>query len=184
MEGEQNGIPAWAPDIVEVVYPQSVIQKRVQELGAAISKDYAGKEMVVVGILKGVLLFLSDLVRAIDRPLAIELMAIGRYGPTAQTQGVVQLTKDLERPIKNCHVLFIEDIVDTGLTMSYMLKSLKAREPASLKTCVLFNRPAQRLLNITIDYCGFEIGDEFLVGYGLDYHEAYRHLPFVGRIRQ
>jgi hypoxanthine phosphoribosyltransferase len=170
-------------DIAEVFFSEAEIQNRVRELGAMISRDYAGRPPVLVGVLRGVLFFMADLLRAIDIPVTVDFMAISRYGPTAQMGGVVRLVKDLEEPIEGRHVLFVEDIVDTGLTLSYLLRNLRGRGPASLEVCVLFDRPHHRLIDIDIAYTGFEIGDEFIVGYGLDYGQRYRNLPYVGILR-
>ncbi|MFQ5859077.1 MAG: hypoxanthine phosphoribosyltransferase, partial [Anaerolineae bacterium] len=170
-------------DIAEVFIGEAEIQDRVQQLGAMISQDYAGRPPLLVGVLRGVLIFMADLLRAIDIPVAVDFMAISRYAPTAQTGGVVRLIKDLEEPIEGRHVLFVEDIVDTGLTLSYLLRTLRGREPASLEVCVLFDRPHHRLIDIDVAYTGFEIGDEFVVGYGLDYGQRYRNLPYVGILK-
>lgn len=170
-------------DIAEVFISEEQIQQRVRELGAMISRDYAGQPPVLVGVLRGVVIFMADLLRAINIPVAVDFMAISRYGPTPETGGVVRLIKDLEESIEGRHVLFVEDIVDTGLTLNYLLRNLRGRGPASLEVCVLFDRPHHRLIDIDIAYKGFEIGDEFIVGYGLDYKEKYRNLPYVGILK-
>jgi hypoxanthine phosphoribosyltransferase len=156
------------------------IQQRVRELAADISRDYAGRDLVLIGVLRGVIFFIADLMRAISIPTSFDLISISRYGPTAQTRGVVRITKDLEEPIEDRHVLFVEDIIDTGLTLGYLLRTLRARNPASLEVCVLLDRPHRRLIDIAVAYRGFEIRDDFVVGYGLDYRQRYRNLPYVG----
>lgn len=169
----------WAQQIDRIVLTDGQIQARVAEMGSHVSADYAGQDLILVGVLRGVLFFMADLLRAITIPVRYDFIAISRYGPTAQTRGVVRLTKDLDEQIEGRHVLFVEDVVDTGLTSSYILKNLRAREPASLRVCVLFDRPQHRLLDLNISYKGFELPDLFLVGYGLDYQQHFRNLPFV-----
>lgn len=192
MSEKENGIEAGSPevgprayydDIERVLFSTEAIQQRVQELGKEISGDYAGKDLLVVGVLRGVVFFMADLLRAIDIPLAMDFIAISRYGPSARTRGVVRMIKDLEEPIEDRHVLFVEDIVDTGFTLSYMLNLLRARHPASLKVCVLLDKRRFRLIDLDIAYKGFQIPDQFVVGYGLDYHQAYRNLPFIGVLK-
>lgn len=170
-------------DIAQVIITQEEIRARVNALGQTISADYRGSDLILVGVLRGVLFFMADLMRAITIPVTYDFMAISRYGPTAKTRGVVRLTKDLEEHIEGRHVVFVEDVVDTGLTSSYILKNLKAREPASLRTCVLFDRPRRRLIEFDIAYNGFELPDLFVVGYGLDYQQKYRNLPFVATLK-
>ncbi|MBS1251779.1 MAG: Hypoxanthine-guanine phosphoribosyltransferase [Anaerolineales bacterium] len=170
-------------DIADIFISEEAIQDKVRELGAAISRDYANRPPVLVGVLRGVVIFMADLLRTIDIPVAVDFMAISRYGPTPESGGVVRLIKDLEEPIEGRHVLFVEDIVDTGLTANYLLRNLRGRQPASLEMCVLFDRPRHRLIDTDIAYVGFEIGDEFIVGYGLDYAERYRNLPYVGILK-
>jgi len=137
-----------------------------------------------VGVLRGVVFFMADLMRAVAIPMAYDFMAISRYGPTSETRGVVRLTKDLDEHIEGRHVLFVEDVIDTGLTSNYILRTLRAREPASLKTCVLFDRPRRRLIDFEIAYKGFELPDLFVVGYGLDYRQKYRNLPYVATLKR
>jgi len=171
------------PDIQEIVFPARDIRQRVLELGAQISEDYQGKDLLLVGVLRGMILFIADLMRAIDIPLAIDFIAISRYGPLPDTQGVVRFLKDLDTPIKGRHVLFVEDIVNTGLTLGYILRNLRTRQPTSLEVCTLLDRTSHRLLDIPIAYRGFEISSQFVVGYGLDYKQRYRNLPFVGVLK-
>lgn len=171
-------------DIAEVLLTAQEIQARVTELGAQISTDYAGKDPLLVGVLRGVFVFMADLVRAITIPISVDFIGITRYGPSTRTQGVVRFTKDLEICIKGRHILFVEDIIDTGLSLRYILRTLKTREPASLRVCVLFDKPRTRLFDLETAYTGFVLPDKFVVGYGLDYDERYRNLPFVGLLKE
>lgn len=167
-----------AQGISSVLVSEEVLHQRVCELGAAISQDYAGRNPLVVGVLKGVVVFLADLQRAITIPIEIDCIAVSKYG--ARGTGAVRLIKDLEASISGRHVLFVEDVVDTGLTLNYLLRNLRTRAPASLEVCALFNKPQHRLIDIPIKYKGFDLPDRFVVGYGLDHRERYRNLPFVG----
>jgi hypoxanthine phosphoribosyltransferase len=171
-------------DIAEVLITAEELQARVAELGAQISTDYASKDPLLVGVLRGVFVFMADLVRAITIPISVDFIGITRYGPTTQTRGVVRFTKDLETSIEGQHVLFVEDVIDTGLTLRYILRSLETRGPASLQVCVLFDKPRTRLFDPDIAYTGFVLPDKFVVGYGLDYDERYRNLPFVGVLKE
>ncbi|MGI6585552.1 MAG: hypoxanthine phosphoribosyltransferase [Lutisporaceae bacterium] len=155
------------------------IAKRVKELGKQLTEDYRGKELLIVGILKGCMLFLSDLVRAIELPLTMDFMVVSSYGTTTKSSGVVRIIKDLEREIEGKDVLIVEDIVDTGLTLSYLVENFKSRNPKSVRICSLLDKPDRRKAQVDIEYVGFKIPDEFVVGYGLDYGENYRNLPFV-----
>lgn len=170
-------------DISEILFTEEQILKRVSELGECISRDYAGKDLVLVGVLKGVLFMLADLLRQITIPVEVDVLAVASYSPETRDQGYVRLLKDLELPIKDRHVLFVEDIIDTGLTLNYLLNTLRTRQPASLEVCVLFNKTEHRLIDIPLKYKGFDLPDRFVVGYGLDYRERYRNLPFVGILR-
>ena len=169
--------------IGQILFPAEAIQERVRELGQAISADYAGKDLLLVTVLRGGIFFLVDLVRAISIPVAIDLMAISSYGPGAEKQGVVRILKDLEEPIGGRHVLVVEDVIDTGLTLSSLLRHLAPREPASLKVCTLLDKPARRIANLPIAYRGFECPDAFVVGYGLDYRQYYRNLPYLALLK-
>lgn len=169
----------WHEHLGEVLLTEAQIAARVAELGAAISRDYEGQAPVLVGVLRGVFFFMADLLREVAVPASVDFIAISRYGPSERTHGAVRFTKDLDVPIEGRHVLFIEDVVDTGLTMAYILRSLQAREPASLNICALLDRPRRRLLDFDIAYVGFEIPDCWVVGYGLDYKEALRQLPYI-----
>jgi hypoxanthine phosphoribosyltransferase len=172
-----------AAGIQEIVISEEEIQERVAALGRAISHDYAGRNPLLVGVLKGVLFFMADLLRAITLPVEVDFIAISRYATAGRDQGAVRLVKDLETPIDGRHVLFVEDVIDTGFTLHYLLRTLRARQPASLEVCVLFNKPQHRLIDIPIRYRGFDLPDRFVVGYGLDHRERYRNLPFVGLLK-
>ncbi len=163
----------------EILLAPDVIQKRVRELGEAISRDYRGEQVFLVGVLKGAWMFLSDLARSISVPACFDFMSVSSYGASTKTSGVVQIIKDLEESIEGRHVLIVEDIVDSGLTLSYLVSMLKTRHPASLKVCVLLDKPKRRVTPVYLDYVGFEIPDVFVVGYGLDYAGQYRHVPYV-----
>jgi hypoxanthine phosphoribosyltransferase len=165
--------------IAAVALTEDQIADRVRELGQEIARDYEGLEPVLVGVLKGMFIFMADLVRAIPIPLVVDFMAISRYGPTAKTKGVVRIVKDLDVSITGRHVLFVEDIIDTGMTLNYILKTLSSRRPASLKVCALVDVPRRRIIDLPIAYRGFTVEDGFLVGYGLDYREKYRNLPYM-----
>ena len=166
-----------------VILSEADIQSRVTELAAQISQDYAGRNPLLIGVLRGVVFFMSDLLRAITIPVRLDFIAISRYDPQEGGKGPVRLVKDLEETIEDQHLIFVEDVIDTGLTLSYLLRLLRARGPASIEVCTLFNKPARRLANIPLKYKGFDLPDRFVVGYGLDYREAYRHLPYVAELR-
>ncbi|MEN4013459.1 MAG: hypoxanthine phosphoribosyltransferase [Chloroflexota bacterium] len=167
-------------DIREVIFSEDQIRQRVHELGQQISLDYADKCPILVGVLKGVLFLMADLLRVITIPSEVDFLAVASYSIEARQRGMVRLIKDLELPIDGRHVLFVEDVIDTGLTLSYLLRNLRERNPASLEVCVLFNKPAHRLIDFPLKYKGFDLPDRFVVGYGLDYNERYRNLPFIG----
>jgi len=164
---------------LEVLISREKIQARIEELGAQIATDYAGLNPLLVGVLKGACFFLSDLMRAIDIPLGIEFMAISSYGSSTRTSGEVRIMKDLDVPIENRHILVVEDIVDTGLTLSYLLANLESRGAASVRLAALLDKHERRQKEVRIDYLGFPIPDKFVVGYGLDYGERYRNLPDI-----
>ncbi|MCG9966676.1 hypoxanthine phosphoribosyltransferase [Pelotomaculum terephthalicicum JT] len=169
------------PDGEKILLTEEQLELQVAELGRRISQDYAGKEILVVGILKGAMVFLADLVRKITVPTYFDFISVSSYGSSTKSSGVVRILKDLDRSITGRHVLIVEDIIDTGLTLNYLLENLSSRHPASIKLCALLDKPSRRLkpANINIDYCGFTIPDEFVVGYGLDYNERYRNLPYI-----
>jgi len=166
-------------DIRNIMISEEEIAKRVKEMGKQLTEEYRGKDLLIVGILKGCMLFLSDLVRAIDLPLTMDFMVVSSYGTATKSSGVVRIIKDLEKEIEGKDVLIVEDIVDTGLTLSYLIENLKTRNPKSVKVCSLLDKPDRRKAQVDIEYVGFTIPDEFVVGYGLDYAEVYRNLPFV-----
>jgi hypoxanthine phosphoribosyltransferase len=170
-------------DIQEVFLSANEIQARISDLGAQISSDYAGKTPILVGALKGVLCFMADLIRSINIPIEVDFMAVSSYSNEARDRGVVRVIKDLDLPIIDRHVIFVEDVIDTGLTLNYLLRSLRTRGPASLEVCSLFNKPTRRLIDIPLRYKGFDLPDYFVVGYGLDYNENYRNLPYVGVVK-
>ena len=169
--------------ISQVLIEPDALQQRIQELGQAVSQDYAGRNPLLVGVLKGVFFFMADLMRQMSIPAEVDFMAIASYSPESRRHGMVRLLKDLDRSIEGRHVLFVEDMVDTGLTLHYLLRILRARNPASLEVCALFNKPRRRLIDVPLKYKGFDLPDRFVVGYGLDYREQYRHLPFVGVLK-
>lgn len=170
-------------DIKEVLFSREDLAARVGELGAAISTDYAGKEILMVGVLRGAVIFMADLARAVECPVAIDFMAVSSYGLSTSSSGVVRFIKDLDEDIEGRHVLIVEDIIDSGLTLKYLYENLKSRNPASLKICTLLNKPSRRKVDVPVTYNGFDIPDLFVVGYGLDYAEKYRNLPFVGVLK-
>ena len=156
------------------------IAARVRELGAAITRDYAHGNLVIVCVLKGSFVFAADLARAIDLPLRIDFLGVRSYGQGSETSGVVQITQDLSRPIEHDDVLLVEDIVDTGLTVAHLLDLLRTRSPASVRVCTLLHKPARARVQVAVDYIGFTVDDSFVVGYGLDFAERYRNLPYIG----
>jgi hypoxanthine phosphoribosyltransferase len=170
-------------DVREVLITAETLQNKVQEIGTAISNDYAGKNPLLVGVLKGVVVFMADLLRAITIPVEVDFLGVSSYSSEARNRGLVRLEKDLDTTISGRHVLFVEDVVDTGLTLNYLLRTLQARQPASLEVCTLFNKVQTRLMDIPLKYKGFDLPNRFVVGYGLDYRERYRNLPFVGLLK-
>jgi hypoxanthine phosphoribosyltransferase len=177
-------MPDLERDIAKILITQKQLETRIAELGEAISREYSGQDLLLVCVLKGGVLFLTDLIRAIHIPHAIDFMAISSYGGTRiETSGVVRILMDLNSNIENRNVLIVEDIVDTGRTLQYITENLRTRQPASLKVCSLLNKPSRREVNVALDYVGFDIPNEFVVGYGLDYNELYRNLPFVGILK-
>jgi hypoxanthine phosphoribosyltransferase len=169
-------------DVEEILLDSRTVATRVGELGAQLSADYSGRDPVLVSVLKGALVFLADLMRAMDLPSSIDLMEVSSYAGT-ETSGQVRILKDLSRPIEGRDVIVVEDIIDTGLTLNYLLGYLADRQPASIKICCLLDKPARRLAEIPIDYIGFTIPDRFVIGYGLDYEERYRNLPYIGVLK-
>jgi hypoxanthine phosphoribosyltransferase len=172
-----------AGDIREVLITEAELQERIAALGKAISRDYAGLNPLFVGVLKGVLFFMADLLRQVTVPVEMDFIAVSNFSPEARDRGVVKMVKDLDISITGRHVLFVEDVIDTGLTLNYILRNLRARQPASLEVCALFNKLEHRLVEIPLKYKGFDLPDRFVVGYGLDHRERYRNLPFVGILK-
>ncbi len=171
-------------DVAEVLITEEELQARIAELGKAISADYQGRDLLAVCILRGAVIFLSDLIRQIAVPHEIDFMAVSSYGGTStESSGVVRILMDLTTSIKGRDVLIVEDIVDTGLTLDYIIDNLKTRRPASLRTCALLNKHERRKVDVPLDYVGFDIPNKFVVGYGLDYDEKYRNLPFIGVLK-
>ena len=170
-------------DVEEILLDADAIRARVAELGAQLSADYAGRDPVLVSVLKGSLVFLADLMREMDLPASIDLMEVSSYGRHRDRRDQVRILKDLSKPIEGRDVIVVEDIIDTGLTLNYLLRYLAERKPASIKICCLLDKPARRLAEINIDYRGFTIPDRFVIGYGLDYDERYRNLPYIGVLK-
>ncbi len=168
---------------ISVLISQKSLNDRITELGLQITKDYQDKELIVVGILNGCFVFLADLVRQIDLPIVTDFMGLSSYGASTKSSGIVQITKDLSKAIEGKHILIVEDIIDTGLTMSYLLENLDTRRPASVRICSLLSKPSKHKTDIPIEYLGFSIEDKFVVGYGLDYDGRYRNLPFIGVVQ-
>jgi hypoxanthine phosphoribosyltransferase len=172
------------PAIGETLVAREDLQRRIAEMGAEISRDYEGRELILVGVLKGAVLFLADLMRHIDVPCEIDFMAISSYGSQTDSSGVVRILKDLDSPIKDRDVLIVEDIVDSGLTLQYLMRNLNAREPASLRACALLTKPERLRVDLSPHYVGFEIPNRFAIGYGLDHAQKYRNLDFVAALAE
>lgn len=165
---------------VKVMLSEEEVDKRIRELGEQISKDYAGKQVHLVCVLKGGAFFMVELAKRITVPVSLDFMSVSSYGSATKSSGVVKIVKDLDEPLKDKDVLVVEDIIDSGRTLSYLLDMLKDRKPASLKLCTLLDKPSRRVIDVDVDYTGFQIPDEFVIGYGLDYDQRYRNLPFIG----
>jgi len=170
--------------IGEALVSEEDLQRRVRELGEEISRDYTGKDLFLVGVLKGAVFFLSDLMRALEVPCEVDFMAVASYGSSTDSSGVVRILKDLDATIEGKDVLIVEDIIDSGLTLSYLLRTLRAREPRSLEVCALLTKPERREVDLPIRYTGFEIPNKFVIGYGLDHAERYRNLPYVAVLQE
>jgi hypoxanthine phosphoribosyltransferase len=179
---DQSGLKI-NPAISQILFTEDQIKNRIEEIASQINGDYKNKFPIFVGVLKGVFIFMADLLRKIEIDCDVDFLAISNYSNDARNRGVVRLVKDLDLSIEGRHVIFIEDVIDTGLTINYLLRNLRERNPASLKICTLFNRPSRRLIDLSIQYKGFDLEDKFIVGYGLDYHERFRNLPYVGIIK-
>lgn len=170
-------------DIKEILFSEEVLTKRIKELADEISEDYRGKDLLVVGILKGSVIFAAELIRNISTPCEIDFMAVSSYGNSTETSGIVRILKDLDNSIEGKDILIVEDIVDTGVTLAYLLKYLKARKANSIEIVSLLNKPARRTSDLDVKYIGFEVPDGFIVGYGIDYAEKYRNLPYIGILK-
>jgi hypoxanthine phosphoribosyltransferase len=170
-------------DVKEVLFDTRALDKRVRELAGQINRDYSGYELLVVGVLKGATVFLSDLIRHIQLPIEVDFIAASSYGNATESSGVVRILKDLDYPLQGRHVLLIEDLIDTGLTLHYLAENLKSREPASFRICTLLDKPERRQVDIEVHYKGFDIPDEFIVGYGIDYSQKYRNLPYIATLK-
>jgi hypoxanthine phosphoribosyltransferase len=171
-------------NIGEILVQPGDLAQRVRDLGREVSNDYAEKDLLLVGVLKGAVFFLADLMRAIEIPVEVDFMAVASYGSATDSSGVVRILKDLDTPIENRHVLIVEDIVDSGLTLQYLMRNLGARNPASLDVVALLTKPERRKVELPIRYVGFEIPDRFAIGYGLDHAERYRNLPYVAALAE
>lgn len=180
---EQISLRDLREDIDHVLVSEEQIREAVAQLGSALTREYEGKDLLLVGVLKGALMFIVDLARAIDLPVTLDFMAVASYGVSTQTSGIVRILKDLDSSIENTHVLIVEDIIDSGLTLNYILDTLHARNPASIRVCALLSKEGRRQVDVPIDYVCFNIPDEFVVGYGLDYNQIYRNLPFIGVLK-
>jgi len=166
--------------VTEVLIDQEALQRRIAELGEEISADYTGRDLLLVGVLKGAVFFMADLMRGLSIPCEIDFMAISSYGDSTDSSGVVRILKDLDINIEGRDVLVVEDIIDSGLTLSYLMRNLESREPATLEVCALMTKPERREIEVPVRYVGFEIPNRFVIGYGLDFGERYRNLPYVG----
>jgi hypoxanthine phosphoribosyltransferase len=171
-------------DVAEILITEQEIRERTRQLGAQISEDYRGQDLLLVCVLRGAVTFLADLMRQIDVAHAIDFMAISSYGASTESSGVVRILKDLDTNIEGRNVLIVEDIIDTGRTLNYITRNLQTRRPKSLRICTLLNKPSRREIEIAVDYVGFEIPNKFVVGYGLDFGEIYRSLPYIGVLRR
>ena len=170
-------------DIHHILVTEEDLKSAIADLGRTLTREYAGKELLLVGVLRGAIMFIVDLARAIDLPLTIDFMAVASYGASTETSGIVRILKDLDSSIEGKHVLVVEDIIDSGLTLNYILDTLRTRNPASVRVAALLNKPARRRVDVSVDYVCFDIPDEFVVGYGLDFNQVYRNLPFVGVLK-
>ncbi len=169
-------------DLLEVLITPEQLQARIAELAAQIDADYVGRDLLLIGVLKGAVMVMADLARAMHLPVSMDWMAVSSYGSGTASSGVVRILKDLDTDISGKHVLVVEDIVDSGLTLSYLMHNLRSRGPASVRVCVLLRKPAAAKMPVEVAYTGFEIADDFVIGYGLDYAERYRNLPFIGTL--
>ncbi len=167
----------------QILLTEDEIKQKVKALGKQVTIDYKGKDIFVIGVLKGSIVFLADLIREVELPVQFDFMAVSSYGSSTQSTGAVKILKDLDASIEGKHVLIVEDIIDTGLTLKYLIKNLASRKPESIKVCTLLNKPSRRKVDLKVDYNGFDIPDEFVVGYGLDYAEKYRNFSHIGVLK-
>jgi hypoxanthine phosphoribosyltransferase len=181
--GSPAAHPELHPEIESVLMSEQAIADRVAALAAQVDADYAGREILLVGVLKGAVMFMADLARALATPVSMEFMAVSSYGSSTSSSGVVRILKDLDREIADKHVLVVEDIIDSGLTLSWLLRNMRSRGPASVEVVALMRKPDAAKIDVPVKYVGFDIANEFVVGYGLDYAERYRDLPFVGLLK-
>ena len=182
-ERENHATRSLIDDVARILIDAEAIQERVKELGRYIDEQYAGKDLLLISVLKGSVIFMADLLRAISIPHEIDFMATSSYGASTESSGVVRIIKDLNQPIEGRHVLIVEDIIDSGHTLSYLTRILEARNPASLRIVTLLDKPERREVELDVDWVGFSIPNEFVIGYGLDYNELYRNLPFIGVLK-
>ncbi|WP_436689253.1 MULTISPECIES: hypoxanthine phosphoribosyltransferase [unclassified Geodermatophilus] len=182
--GDSDNHHGYGPDIDHVLIGEEQIEAKIAELARQVEADYEGREVLLVGVLKGAVLFMSDFARALRLPTQMEFMAVSSYGSSTSSSGVVRILKDLDRDISDLHVLVLEDIIDSGLTLSWLLKNLGSRRPASLEVCALLRKPDAVKVDVPVRYIGFDIPNEFVVGYGLDYAERYRDLPYIATLRR
>ncbi|HEU4963409.1 MAG TPA: hypoxanthine phosphoribosyltransferase [Bacilli bacterium] len=171
------------PDVQEILFTEEEVVARIRELGAEITRAYEGKDLLVIGILKGAAFFMAELVKRIDMPIQVDFMAVSSYGKSSESSGVVRILKDLDKSVEGRHVLIVEDIIDTGLTLSYLTQLLEQRKAASVKVASLLDKPERRTVEISAEFLGFAVPDHFIVGWGLDYAERYRNLPYVGVLK-
>lgn len=171
-------------DVKEILLNEDEIRKKIREIGQNISRDYAGKDLILIGVLKGSVMFMADLMKEVTIPCSMDFMAVSSYGTSTKTSGVVRILKDLDFEIENKDILIVEDIIDSGITLKYLVEYLRGRGPKSVEIACLLNKPDRRQVNIDVKYLGFNVPDYFLVGYGLDYAEKYRNLPFIGILKE
>lgn len=171
-------------DVESILYSETLLHKRISELGNMINKDYAGEKLIVVGVMKGANVFVADLIRQLDIDVVLDFIVVSSYGASTESTGIIRLLKDLDENISGEHVLVVEDIVDSGLTLDYIVNNFKTRKPASVKVCTLLNKVERRKVDIKVDYIGFQVPDEFIIGYGIDYAEKYRNLPYIGVLKR
>lgn len=183
IEGPDEHATDRHPDVGDVLISSERLEQRLDELAAAIDRDYAGRDLLLVGVLKGAFIFMADIARRLTVPVAVDFMAVSSYGSATRSSGVVRILKDLDAEIEGTHVLVVEDIVDSGLTLQYLLRNLRSRGPASVEVVSLLSKPARHEVDVPYRYVGFEVPDVFVIGYGLDFAERYRELPFIGTLR-